>query len=353
MARRGNIHPNGGSRPPRQPVRSMIVLAAASGMIAALAAGSPAKMSDHSAAAGKRFTLESLYSLPRIIGTAPKAPVWSADGRKIAFLWNEEGTNFYDVYMTAVDDLKPVRVTAMPRRPPAAGPGSSPEAVAEAEAIETDPGVSSVKWHPDGARLIFSFRGALYLVMPGREPEKVTETLALEPGAAFSPDGKLQAFLRGGALQVRPLGDPGAPARELLKPAAGIRLRVNSWSPDGRRLLVTEIDGRKMPRRKIPDYLPAETEVREVPRAFPGEETSTQRVGIVDVASGEVRWLDLGGRPLDMITSLAWSPDGRSVLVDACDKFVKDRWIAVVEAATGAVREWVRERNPVNVTPGW
>ncbi|NTV80338.1 MAG: S9 family peptidase, partial [Candidatus Aminicenantes bacterium] len=44
---------------------------------------------------------------------------------------------------------------------------------------------------------------------------------------------------------------------------------------------------------------------------------------------------------------------GRSVLVDACDKFVKDRALSVVDTATGAVREWVRERNPVNVTPGW
>jgi dipeptidyl-peptidase-4 len=331
----------------------MIALAVASGVIAALAAGSPAKMSDHGASAGKRFTLESLYSLPRIIGTAPKAPVWSADSRRIAFLWNEEGANFYDVYVIAVDDPKPVRVTAMPHRIPAAGPGSSPDAIAEAEALEIDPGVSTVKWHPDGARLIFSFRGALHLVTPGREPEKVTETMALESGAVFSPDGRLQAFLRGGALQVRPLGDPGAPARELLKPAAGIRLRVNSWSPDGRSILVTEIDARSMPRRKIPDYLLAETDVREVPRAFPGEKTSTQRIGIVDVEPTAVRWVHFGDHPADMITTLAWSPDSRSVLIDACDKYVKDRSVLTADAGTGAVREWVRERNPFNVTPGW
>ncbi len=332
---------------PRIPIASMALCAV---LFAASPAGGPAAPQ----AAGKAFTLETLYAPPRIIGTAPKAPVWSPDGRAIAFLWNEEGTNFFDVYVTRTDDPRPVRLTAMPLRTPGAGQASSPEAVAEAEAVESNPGVTSVAWHPDGERLLFSFRQGRYVLTPGREPEQVTEAMGLEPGAVFSPDGKLQAFVRAGALQVRPLGGPAAAARELVKPAAaGIRLRINAWSPDGRRILVTEIDGRKMPRRKIPDYLPAETEVREAPRAFPGEDTSTQRIGVVEVASGTVLWLDFGDRPVDMVTSLAWSPDGRSVLVDACDKYVKDRSVLVAEAGTGALREWVRERNPVNVTPGW
>lgn len=340
---------------PQRTLLAPAALALAAFFVAAVLAGTAhAQGPAGPAAAKKPFTLERLYAPPRIIGTAPKAPVWSPDGRRLAFLWNEEGTDFCDVYAVSVGDLKPVRLTSMPRRTPSAKPADSPEAVAEAETIELDPGVTSVRWHPDGKRLVFAFRGASYLVAPGREPEKLTEAAGLEPMGVLSPDGKSQAFLRGGALMARPLGDPAAPARELYKPeAAGVRLRVNAWSPDGLRLLATEIDARKMPRRKIPDYLAAETGARDVPRAFPGEETTTQRVGVVDVAAAAVRWLDLGDRPADMITSLAWSPDGRSVLVDACDKFVKDRALVVVDAATGAVEEWARERNPVNVTPGW
>jgi len=328
--------------------------AAIASAIAILAVWNWAKAPAPFAPNGNRFTLEKLYALPRIIGTAPKAPAWSPDGRRVVFLWNEEGANFYDVYMTTIDEPKPVRLTTMPRRPQSGKPGDSPAAIAEADAIENDPGVTSVKWHPDGQRLIVSFQRDLYLLTPGREPEKATEASGLVPGAVISPDGRSQAYNREGALWVGPLGASTVSPHLVMKfEVPGARVRINGWSPDSRMIVVTETDARKMPRRKIPDYLLPETGVQEVPRAFPGEETSSQRIGVVDLTGPSVRWLALEPYPIDIVTSLAWSPDSRSVLVDAGDKYVKDRFLLVADAATGAVREWVREQNPANVTVGW
>ena len=50
------------------------------------------------------LTLERLYSLPRLIGTAPTGIVWAPDSSRFAFLWNDEGTNFRDVWMAAPGD---------------------------------------------------------------------------------------------------------------------------------------------------------------------------------------------------------------------------------------------------------
>ncbi len=49
-------------------------------------------------------SLDRLYSLPRIIGTAPVSPAWSPDGRKLAFLWNDAGYDFRDIFVVDVDD---------------------------------------------------------------------------------------------------------------------------------------------------------------------------------------------------------------------------------------------------------
>ncbi len=70
-----------------------------------------------SEAEAPRLTIDRLYSLPNLIGTAPRGFAWSADGRHLAFLWNEEGHNFHDVWMLDVESPDPVpqRVTSMPR----------------------------------------------------------------------------------------------------------------------------------------------------------------------------------------------------------------------------------------------
>ena len=111
--------------------------------------------------AATRFTLDDLVSVPRIIGTAAKEFAWSADGRRLAFLWNDEATNFYDVWTIAVDDSKPSRRTRMPRREAPPAGGHHPAAVEAAVLAERDAGVQSVVWHPDGRRVLLTFRGDL------------------------------------------------------------------------------------------------------------------------------------------------------------------------------------------------
>ncbi len=50
------------------------------------------------------LSIDALYSLPRITGTAPVAVSWAPDSTKFAFLWNDEGREFRDVWMATVDE---------------------------------------------------------------------------------------------------------------------------------------------------------------------------------------------------------------------------------------------------------
>ena len=130
----------------------------------------------------RRLTIDRLYSLPRLIGTAPKGFAFSPDSRKLAFLWNDEGTNFYDVWAIEVANPLPLRLTRMPRpsgnlsvHPPSGALADMKTAVR----AEGDPGVTELTWHPDGDRVLFTLGGDLYFTLSppaSGEIKRVTET---------------------------------------------------------------------------------------------------------------------------------------------------------------------------------
>jgi dipeptidyl-peptidase-4 len=308
-----------------------------------------------------RLTIDRLYSLPSLIGTEPRGFAWSGDGRYLAFLWNDQGFNFRDVWMIDVEDpnLEPRRVTSMPGTEVDMANQDDPVATARAlDQQERDPGVTSVTWHPDGQQMLLTFRGDLWLVNRHAEITRLTETQATESQASYSPSGSQLAFLRGGELWTAPA---------TISPAFQVTVKTHlfqpdleiadfRWSPDGSKLAIRQSDERQVALRGIPDYLAEETELVEVRRAYPGEEPSRHRVGLLDPAAGEVgegdvRWLDWQGDEPDMILSYRWSPDGKRLAVDTSDLYAKDRRIFVADVAAGgtlAPRLVARDQDPFN-----
>ena len=302
----------------------------------------------------KTLDLDRLYSLPWLIGTQPEGPQWAPDSQRLAFLWNDDGTNFRDVWMTDVRSGKPLRITAMPRLPVPSDPGKDVAKLRELERAEKDRGVSSVVWASDGRTLVFAFHGRLYGVAPGHEPLALTDTdeAASEPIA--SPRANRIAYLCGADLCVLDLASR-TPAKSKIYATGipGVTVESFSWAPDGRRLSFVETDIRNIHERGIPDYLADETRLVPVRRAFPGEPSETHRVGLVAVSGGPVHWAELGGDPMDQLFGVSWSPDSNHLLIDKSDLYIKDRQLLVIDATSGTSRELLREVNPANVTAEW
>ncbi len=310
--------------------------------------------------APRKLSIERLYSLPWVIGTSPAAPTWSPDSRHLAFLWNDDGGNFYDVWMTDVNSARPVRVTQMPRRPmprpPASGrpvPAGDIDALTAIERAENDRGVSAVLWTADSSHLIFSFQGQLYEVSPGQAPQRLAESNDAQSEAAAAPKSNRIAYLSAGDLWVLELGDKPM-AKKLYAPGLeGVIVESLYWSADGQQLAFVETDLRQIRERQIPDYLADETRAVAVKRAFPGEPSESRRVGIVSASGGTVQWADLGAAPFGQIFSVAFSPDGKALLVDTSDLYIKDRRLFTVDPSTGRSMLLVREVDPKNVTAEW
>lgn len=307
------------------------------------------------AQAPPEISIKAFYSAPSLIGTEPRGAAWSPDSRRVAFLWNDAGLRFLDVWMTDVATARPVRLTRMPAPTVVNALGTDTLAQRAAIAAELNTGVGGLLWTPDGARVLFSFRGELWSVRPGNEPQRFTTVPGPHQRPSFSPDGRAFAWLSRGDLWWAPfVGDSlGAPQRVTALAAAGKGVESYAWAPDGSAFAIIETDRTRMPTRGIPDYLGNETVLREVTRNYPGEPSESRRLGIVAARGGEVRWVDLGPEPMDLIFSYAWSPRGGQLVVDKSDLFVKDRRILLVDASTTATRLLVQERDSLNVTAEW
>ena len=281
---------------------------------------------------GAQLSLDGLYSLPSLIGTAPKRPVWSGDGGKLAFLWNDRGYPARDLWIVdlGLEPPAPMRVTN------------------HASEAEGDRGIVDVVWNPDGERLVYELEATLRILRVGEASEVVAAGGAT--AAAYSSSGDL-AFLRDGDLWVlEPVGEP----RRLLGDARGeVRVVSYRWSRDGRHIAVLESDERRVPLRGIPNYMSTDVEMASVRRPFPGEEPRSLRLGVVTVADASVTWLDLEAKATESIFSYRWSPNGRRLLVDRSDLYVKSRRILLVDARGGGVSELYREDDALNVTAYW
>jgi dipeptidyl-peptidase 4 len=302
--------------------------------------------------------LDRFYSAPSLIGTAPRNPVWSSDSRRVAFLWNTDGTNFLDVYVSDVGTVAPTRWSNFPRQT-VTGDSTSWSTQRAAIAAELEGGVAAMAWLPDNQRLIAQFRGDLWLIAVGATPRQLTRTPGAESrlsvASAKGGAGARLAFLRGGEAWVATLaGDSLVDERQVTQSVrGGVNIESALWSPDGTRLAVVEVDRAGIASRGIPDYLGEATVMPMIRRAFPGEDSEHRRIGIVALDGTPTRWLALGGNATDVLHGIAWHPSGTQLAIDMSDVFVKDRRIVIADVATAAVRTLVREQEPANVSAEW
>jgi dipeptidyl-peptidase-4 len=346
------------SRPtPRRgrPRRSAPLYAA---LILAIASAAPLPAtSGNAATSGEpklKLTIDRLYSLPWLIGSQPKSPRWSPDSRRLAFLWNDEGTNFYDVWLTDIKTARPIRLTTMPRPTAPTDAGVDIDKLSQVEQAERDHGVSAVLWAPDGKHLIFTLHGRLYQVLPGEAPRALTPPGHVAADAAAAPRGQRIAYLCDGELWMVRFDTPEPTPTRIYSPGRkDVTVESFAWSGDGARLAIVEADAVAVPVRGIPDYLQAETRLVPVKRPFPGEPAESRRVGMIAADGGPVQWAELGGDPQDPLFGVTWSPDSKTLLVDKSDLYIKDRRLLLVNAATGHAQPLLREVDPNNVTAEW
>ncbi len=280
------------------------------------------------------LTLDDLFATPKLTGTTPSRPAWAPNSEHFAFSWNEPGVPGRGLWVSTTDG-KEVRLIS----------------------DTASASVRDIVWID--AKTIVSLRGTDLWKTSLSDGDDL-QLMPVEAGAhnlSISPNGNQLAYIANGDLwladfsskQNRQLTEIGIaslsslPKGRYSRPEREIGPGIWSgptykWSPDGKTIAIHVVDRREMRKVPFPDYLAEETNPNEVRRGYPGDPNEIRRVGLLDVETGTITYLDLPDPHANQVIDFNWSPDG-ALLVDIANDTAVERKLFVVAPGESQVRE--------------
>jgi dipeptidyl-peptidase-4 len=318
----------------------------------ALVASSTALGSD-APDANEALGIDALYRIPSLIGTEPGGVAWSGDGEKLAFLWNDNGGTFRDIWLYD-------RASGEKRQLTRHASG--------VDAAQEHKGIAQVRWFgPQAQQLAYVLDGQLHISSAQGKILTVDAALTGIHQLAVSPDGNRLSFVAGSGadsaadksaagqglwlLEFGPAQD--RQVRLLLDPGhADSSVKSHQWGQDSRHISFELQHKGDMAKREIHYYRAGELQIDTVIRAFPGEPNIRFAVGVLDAQTAKVNILDRQDDSYP-IWNYGLAASGDKLFVNESDPYVKLHRIEMYELASGERETFYQERDPRHLRPDW
>ena len=225
---------------------------------------------------------------------------------------------------------------------------------------------SSFDWAPDSRHVVFqaNFRpiyrhsGIADFYVYGVENESLVLAADDARTAELSPDGAVLAYERGGDLFVYDLD--AERERRLTSNASdavwnGVfdwvyeeefgLTQAWQWSTDGRRIAYWQTHVADVPTIQITDWEGQYPQWTVMPFPKVGQDNSEVRVGIVDVASGETSWMDVGLAGEYYVPRIYWTSDPNTLAVVTLNRPQNELRLYFFDVRSGERRLVMEERS--------
>jgi dipeptidyl-peptidase-4 len=219
---------------------------------------------------------------------------------------------------------------------------------------------SSFAWSASGNEMLLSVGGDLFLWHKDNGKwDQLTSTPVAERDPKLSPDGTRVAFRREHDLhsmeiasrKVTRLTNDGTPTLlngelDWVYPEELDLSTAFWWSPDSQRIAYLQFDIShefQYPQLDLL-HLRAMSEPERYPQA--GTPNADVRVGVVQAAGGNTRWLDLGETRGHLIARVHWTPDSSALAIERLNRVQNQLDLLLADAREGAARTVLHETDP-------
>ena len=319
-------------------------------------------LSGMASASPSDLTIERIFESPDLSGESLRQAELSPAGDRVTFVRGRASDrDLMDLWEYHIDDDAIRRLVAADEV--VADEGElSPEEQARRERarIASLRGIVEYRWSADGQFLLFPLGGDIYvldLADDQRQVRQVTASDDFDTDPKIAPDGRHVAFIRDQDLWLASLDDgteraltddgDGLIANGVAEFIAQEEMGRSSgywWSPDGTRIAFLRTD--ESPIDVSRRYEIDSGDIRIIEQRYPYTGTPNVRyqLGVVDIASGDVQWLDLGDESDIYLPRVDWLPDGRHLSFQRQSRDQQTLELIVADLEEGSQRVLLTER---------
>lgn len=310
----------------------------------------------------KELTIDRLFDSPALAGPAITGLSISPDDTQITYLRGKpEDKNRLDLWQFDVTTGGSRLLVDADRVAPAG------QVIPEQEQLRRErqrtmalSGILDYAFAASGESVVFPFDGKLYYLdlrnSAGLLPEALITGNGFLTDASVSPRGDYVAYIRDQNLYIcnlrerieKPLTHDGGGTisngmAEFIAEEEMDRHTGYWWSPDGRHIAFARID--ESPINVKQRVAIAADTVSTVAQRYPaaGEANVVVTLGVVDIESGAVTWVDLGRDTDIYLARVQWLPDGKTLAIERESRDQRRLDLLFADTATGKSRTVLAE----------